>query len=197
MEMKVRSSLIVPVLAASILLPAAGGATVNQNTSTNASQQQQHHEQGDKQQKLTNIINQYASPELKDQLTKDLATQKSLVEQLRQTPGFQKKVEQKKAQQKAFYQAHKQEIDSIHSQVKEGKLTKQQAHQQLQAFVGEQTNNQNNGKKDKLGDRSIYKELQTAVQKKDKAAINSALEKLDQHIQSSNQKLQQEIAANK
>ncbi|WP_416825433.1 hypothetical protein [Ectobacillus polymachus] len=189
--MKVRSSLIVPILAASILLPAAGEATVNQNTSTNASQQQ-HHEKGDKQQKLTNIINQYASPELKDQLTKDLATQKSLVQQLRQTPGFQKKVEQKKAQQKAFYQAHKQEIDSIHSQVKEGKLTKQQAHQQLQALSG-----QNNGEKDKLGDRSIYKELQTAVQKKDKAAINSALEKLDQHIQSSNQKLQQEIAANK
>jgi hypothetical protein len=210
-QMKLRSSLVVPVLAASILVPTIGSAVVNHKTATSntsASTQQENHkgthekgergEKGEKQKELTNIINQYASSQLKAQLTKDLATHENLKQQLRQTPGFQKKEAQEKAQRKAFYQAHKQEIDSIRQQVKDGKLTKQQAHKQLEALFEKQPGKDGDNDKGKeQGERSIHKELKAAVQKKDQAAINSALEKLDQQLKSSNQKLQQEIAANK
>ena len=74
-----------------------------------------------------NIINQYASPQLKAQLTKDLTDRESLMEKLRQTTGFQKKEDQ----EKAFYQAHRQKVDAIIQQVKDGKLTEQQAQKQL------------------------------------------------------------------
>ncbi len=204
--------MIVPVLAASMLIPTVGSTVANHKTdASKISTQQENHkgthekgergergEKGEKQKELTNIMNQYASSQLKDQLTKDLATHENLEKQLRQTPGFQKKEQQEKAKRQAFYQAHKQEIDSIHQQVKDGKLTKQQAHKQLEALFGKQLGeDRDNDKGKEQGERTIHKELKAAVQKKDRAAINSALEKLDQQLKSANQKLQQEIAANK
>jgi hypothetical protein len=205
--MKVKSSLIVPILAASILAPTIGNAMANHKTetsNTSVSMQKEdqkgvHHKWGkeEKQKELMNIINQYASPQLKAKLTKDLATRESLMKQLRQTPGFQKKEDQEKTQRHAFYKAHKQEIDAIKQQVKDGKLTKQQAHKQLEAIFGKkQWKNEDNDKRKEQGKR-IYQELKTAIQKKDKAAINSALEKIDQKLESSNQQLQQKINANK
>jgi hypothetical protein len=205
--MKVKSSLIVPILAASILAPTIGNAMANHKTetsNTSVSMQKEdqkgaHHKWGkeEKQKELMNIINQYASPQLKAKLTKDLATRESLMKQLRQTPGFQKKEDQEKTQRQAFYKAHKQEIDAIKQQVKDGKLTKQQAHKQLEAIFGKkQQKNEDNDKRKEQGKR-IYQELKTAIQKKDKAAINSALEKIDQKLESSNQQLQQKINANK
>ncbi|CRK81200.1 hypothetical protein [Neobacillus massiliamazoniensis] len=206
--MKVRSSLIAPIIAASLLVPAVGTAIVKPtaNTSSQSTSMEKedhkgtHHkwEKGEGQKGLTNIINQYATPQLKDQFTKDLATRESLMKQLRQTPGIQKKEGQEKAQRQAFYQAHKQEIDSIKQQLKDGKITKQQAHQQLQAIFGkEHGKEQSKDKGKEQGKSGVYQELKAAVQKKDTAAINSALQKLDQQLQSSNQQLQQKINANK
>ncbi|MDQ0199327.1 hypothetical protein [Neobacillus ginsengisoli] len=206
--MKVKSSLIAPILAASILVPTVGNAMANQKTDTSntsatiqkENQKETHHKLGkeEKQKDLMNIISQYASPQLKTQLTKDLATRESLMKQLRQTPGFQKQENQEKTQRQAFYQAHKQEIDSIKQQVKDGKLTKQQAHKKLEALFGkEQGKDQDNDKGKEQGKRGIYRGLKTAIQKKDKAAINSALEKFDEQLERSNQQLQQKINANK
>lgn len=196
--MKVKSSLVVPVLAASILGPTMGSAMVAHNSgisnTTSSVQKEDHHKWGigEKQNNLMNIINQYASPQLKDKLTKDLATREELIKQLKQTPGFLKKVEQEKTQRQALYQAHKQEIDNIKQQVKDGKLTRQQAHKHFKAIFGKTEN----GVKEQ-GQRAIFQELKAAIQKKDQNAINSALEKFDQNLVSSNQQLQQKINAYK
>ncbi|MFJ8527354.1 hypothetical protein [Bacillus sp. NPDC094106] len=195
--MKLRSSLIAPVLAASILAPAAGSAATDHSDTSNKSathETSEHQHKGNYKKEFTNIIDQYASSDLKNKLTQDLATHKNLEKQLHKTVGSQKQEEQKKAERKAFYQAHKQEIDSIKQQVKDGKLTKQEAHKQLEAVFGKQ---EDHDKGKEQGERSIQKELKAAVQKKDKAAIQVALEKFDQQLQSSNQKLQQEMNANK
>ncbi|PGZ98603.1 hypothetical protein COE51_11160 [Bacillus pseudomycoides] len=197
--MKLRSSLIVPVLAASILAPSAGSAVTNHSNTSNKSathETAEHHHKGNHEKELTNIINQYASSDLKNKLTQDLATHKNLEKQLHKTAGFQKQEAQEKAQRQAFYQAHKQEIDSIQQQVKGGKLTKQQAHKQLEAIFGKHEDHDKDKGKEQ-GERGIQKELKAAVQKKDTAAINAALEKFDQQLENSNQKLQQEINANK
>jgi hypothetical protein len=199
-HMKVRSSVIASLLAASVLAPTVGTAIANQTTNSTPAVSVQkadhagHHVwgKGEKQKELTNIINQYATPQLKEQLTKDLATRKSLMKQFRQTPGFQKKKEQRQA----FYKAHKQEIDAIKQQVKDGKLTKKQAHQKLEALFGKQKGkNQFNDKR--KGMHVTYRELKAAIQKNDKTAINAALEKMHQQLQSSNQQLQKKIDANK
>lgn len=211
--MKVKSSLIAPAIAAALLVPAVGTAianhTSNSSTKTASSStvqkddQQGEHEgkhkgEKQKQKQLTNIINQYASPQLKDQLTKDFATRESLLKQLKQTLGVQKQESQEKTQRQAAFQAHKQEIAAIKQQVKDGKLTKQQAHQKIEALFGKQDGkDQENYKGKELGTRAIYQELKAAVQKKDKAAINAALEKIDKELQSSNQQLQQKINVNK
>ena len=202
--MKVKSSLIAPAIAAALLAPTFGTAIANHTTKsaiTSVSiQKEGKHEwgKGEKQKELTNIINQYATPQLKDQLTKDIATRETLMKQLRQTPGFQKKKEQEKAQRQAFYKAHKQEIDAIKQQVKDGKLTKQQAHQKLAALFGKQEDkNQTNHKGKEQGMRAIHQELKEAIQKNDKTAINAALEKFDKELQSSNQQLLQKINAHK
>lgn len=208
LKVKVKSSLIAPALAAALLVPTVGSAMANHTTNSTKSsesvqkedQKERHHHwgKGEKQKEFMNIINQYATPQLKDQLTKDLATRENLMKQLRQTPGFQKQEAQKKSQRQAFYQAHKQEFDSIEQQVKDGKLTKQQAHQKLDALFGKQEGkDEENDKGKEQGTRGIYQELKTAIQKKDKAAINAALEKMDQELQSSNQQLQQKINTNK
>jgi hypothetical protein len=207
--MKVKSSLIAPAVAAALLVPAVGTAIPNHTTSSskiNASVQKQdqkegqegryEHGRGEKQKELTNIINQYATASLKDQLTKDLANRDSLMKQLKQTSGFQKQETQEKAQRQAAYQAHKKEIDDIEQQVKDGKLTKQQAHQKLDAIFGKiEGKDQENDKGKEQGTRAIYQELDTAVQKKDKAAVNTALQKIDQDLKTSNQQLQQKINA--
>ncbi|NRD80916.1 hypothetical protein HPT25_26685 [Bacillus sp. BRMEA1] len=206
--MKVKSSLIAPAFAAALLVPAVGTAIANHKTNSTKlvstvqkeDQKEGKHEwgKGKKQKELTNIINQYATPQLKDQLTKDMANRESLMKQLRQTPGMQKQEAQEKTQRQAFYNAHKQEIDAIHQQVKDGKLTKQQAHQKLEALFGNhEGENHENDKGKEQGTRAIYKELKAAIQKKDQAAINGALEKMDQELQNSNQQLQQKINANK
>ncbi|WP_242220421.1 hypothetical protein [Bacillus cereus group sp. BfR-BA-01380] len=198
--MKLRSSLIVPVLAASILAPAAGSAVMNHFNTSNKSVTQEtakHHHKSNHEKDLTNIINQYASSDLKNKLTQDLATHKNLEGQLHKTAGFQKQKAQEKAQRQAFYEAHKQEIDAIQQQVKDGKLTKQQAHKQLEAVFGKHEGKDRDHDKGKeQGKRNIQQELKAAVQKKGKAAIQAALEKFDQQLQHSNQKLQQEINAN-
>jgi hypothetical protein len=220
-KMKVKSSLVASAVAAALLVPAVGTAVLanhtTSSTKTTASVQKQdqreghedqyerkhEHGKGEKQKELTNIINQYATPQLKSQLTKDLATRESLAKQLRQTPGFQKKEgqekgTQEKSQRQATYQAHKKEIDAIEQQVKDGKLTKQQAHQKLDSIFGKIEGKDHDSDKGKeQGTRAIYKELKAAIQKKDKAAINTALEKIDQQLQSANQQLQQKINANK
>ncbi|OIK07938.1 hypothetical protein BIV60_26870 [Bacillus sp. MUM 116] len=209
--MKVKSSLIAPAVAAALLIPAFGTAISNHTTSstkTNASVQKQdqkegkegryEHGKGEKQKELTNIINQYATASLKDQLTKDLANRDSLMKQLNQTPGFQKQKTQEKAKRRVAYQAHKKEIDAIEQQVKDGKLTKQKAHQKLDVIFGKiEGKDQENDKGKKQGTRAIYHELDKAVQKKDQAAVNSALQKIDQALKTSNQQLQQKINANK
>lgn len=194
-HMKVRSNVIASVLAASVLVPTVGTAIANQTTNSTPTpaasvQKEDHegqHERGkrEKQKELTNIVNQYATPQLKEQLTKDLTTRKSLMKQLRQ-------------RQQAFYKAHKQEIDAIKQQVKDERLTKQQAHQKLEALFGKQKGkNQENDKRKEQGTHAIYQELKAAIQKKDKTAINASLEKIHQELQSSNQQLQQRINANK
>ena len=185
--MKVKSSLIAPVLAASLLVPTVGTAISYHKTNTSKTtaaiqKKDQKWEKGEKQKELTNIINQYASPQLKAQLTKDLATRKSLLKQLRQTPGFRKN----KERGLTVYQAHKKEIGAIKQQVKDGKLTKQQAHKELRALFGKE-------KGKEQGKRGIYQALKAAIQKKDQASINSALEKMDQKLARSNQRLQQEL----
>ncbi|MGG0184639.1 hypothetical protein [Bacillus rhizoplanae] len=197
--MKLRSSLIAPILAATILTPASGSAVMNHSNTFNKSathETAEHHHKGNHEKELTNIINQYASSDLKTKLTQDLATHKNLEQQLHKTAGFQKQEAQEKAQRKAFYEAHKQEIDSIKQQVKDGKLTKEQAHKQLEAIFGKHEDKDHDKGKEQ-GEHGIQKELKAAVQKKDKTAINAALEKFDQQLQNSNQKLQQEINANK
>lgn len=208
LNMKVKSSLIAPAIAAALLAPTFGTAIANHTTKSaitsvsiqKEDQKEGKHEwgKGEKQKELTNIINQYATPQLKDQLTKDIATREILMKQLRQTSGFQKKKEQEKAQRQAFYKAHKQEIDAIKQQVKDGKLTKQQAHQKLAALFGKQeVKNQTNHKGKEQGMRAIHQELKEAIQKNDKTAINAALEKFDKELQSSNQQLLQKINAHK
>ncbi|MCM2535217.1 hypothetical protein NDK43_26255 [Neobacillus pocheonensis] len=209
--MKVKSSLIASAVAAALLVQAVGTSianhTTNSSTKASASVQKQgqkeglegkHEGKGEKQKELMNIINQYAMPQLKEQLTKDLSTRDSLKKQLKQTPGVQKQEVQEKAKRQAVYQAHKQEINAIHQQVKDGKLTKEQAHQRLEALFGKhEGKDQENDKGKEQGTRAIYQELGTAVQKKDKTAINTALGKIDQNLKSSIQQLQQQINANK
>ncbi|MCQ6281298.1 hypothetical protein [Bacillus sp. EB600] len=206
--MKVKSSLIAPAIAAALLAPTVGTAIANHTTNSaktsvsiqKEDQKERKHEwgKGEKQKELTNIINQYATPQLKNQLTKDIATRVTLMMELRQTPGFQKKKEQEKAQRQAFYKAHKQEIDAIKQQVKDGKLTKHQAHKKLKALFGKlEYKNKMNHKGKEQGTRAIRQELKAAIQKKDNTAINAALEKIDKELQSSNQQLLQKINANK
>jgi hypothetical protein len=202
--MKAKSSLIVPVLAAALAIPTIGHTITNHTSTTSkaASTQQKDekgsHEKwgkGEKRDKLIKEIEQYASPQVKDQLKKDLTQRETLMKQLRQTPAFQKKMEQKKAERQAFYKAHKQEIASIKQQVKDGKLTKQQAHKKLASLFGKKDGKDH--EKDKGKDKGLFKGLKTALQKKDSAAINSILEKFDQQLEKSNQQLQQKINASK
>ena len=176
--MKVKSSLIAPAIAAALLAPTVGTAIVNHTTNTTKTaesvQKEGQHEsgKGEKQKVLTNIINQYATPQLKDQLTKDIATRENLLKQLRQTPGFQKQKDQEKAQRQAFYKAHKQEIDAIKQQVKDGKLTKKQAHQKIEVLTGNQEGKEqqnDNGKEQ--GKRAIHQELKVGIQKKAKKLL--------------------------
>ncbi|MDQ6598475.1 hypothetical protein [Bacillus salipaludis] len=209
--MKVKSSLIAPAVAAALLVPAFGTAISNHTTSstkTNASVQKQdqkegqeglyEHGKGEKRKELMNIINHYATASLKDQLTKDLVNRDILVKQLKQTPGFQKQETKEKAKRQVAYQAHKKEINAIEQQVKDGKLTKQKAHQKLDAIFDKiEGKKQEKDKGKEQGTPAIYHELDTAVQKKDKAAVNSALQKIDQTLKALNQQLQQKINANK
>jgi hypothetical protein len=215
-KMKVKSSLVASAVAAALLVPAVGTAVLanhaTSSTKTTASVQKQdqkeghegqyerkhEHGKGEKQKELTNIINQYATPQLKSQLTKDLATRESLAKQLKQSPGVQKQEGQEKSQRQAAYQAHKKEIDAIEQQVKNGTLTKQQAHQKLDVIFGKiEGKDQDNDKGKDQGIRAIYKKLKAAIQKKDKTAINSVLQKIDTEIQTANQQLQKQINANK
>ncbi|WP_379969394.1 hypothetical protein [Ectobacillus sp. sgz5001026] len=197
--MRFKRSLIIPVLAASILIPTLASAASNQtDASSNTAASEQHHakkqasdhQKKDGKQKLTTIINQYASSTLKDQLTKDLATHDSLMQQLHQSAAFQNNKSQEKSQRDAFYQANKQQIDSIRQQEKDGKLTKQQAHDQIDALPGHPQKQTNTNKEQT---RTVHTELQTAVKNKDTVAITTALEKLDQQLQSENQQLQQQL----
>lgn len=196
--MKFKRSLIIPVLAASILIPTLASAASNQTSSSNTAASEQHprkqqagdYQKKDGKQKLTTIINQYASSTLKDQLTKDLATHDSLMQQLHQSAAFQNNKSQEKSQRDAFYQTNKQQIDSIRQQEKDGKLTKKQAHDQIDALPGHPQKPANTNKEQM---RTIHTELQTAVNNKDTAAITTALEKLDQQLQSENQQLQQQL----
>jgi hypothetical protein len=205
---KAKSSLIVPVLAAALAIPTIGHTVTNHNSSTSKASvsteqkdEKGFHEKwgkGEKRDKLMNEIKQYASPQVQKQLKKDLTQRESLMKQLRQTPAFQKKMEQRKAEKQAFYKAHKQEIDSIKQQVKDGKLTKQQAHKKLDALFGKKDGKDHEKDKGKEnGNRGLFKGLKTAIQKKDRAAINSILEKFDKQLEKSNQKLQQKINASK
>ncbi|WP_416825390.1 hypothetical protein [Ectobacillus polymachus] len=201
--MKLRSSLIIPVLTASIFLPTVAslaasnggdsskdGTVTQQTVQKDGKHQKGNHGRGNDQQQLTKIINEYASAPLKDQLTKDMETHNNLMKQLHQSASFKNNKNQEKAERDAFYQANKQQIDSIKQQEKDGKITKQQAHQQMNALPG---NPQEPAKADKQTTRSVHTELKTAIQSKDKAAITAALEKLDQQLQSENQQLQQKI----
>ncbi|OIK10819.1 hypothetical protein BIV60_20335 [Bacillus sp. MUM 116] len=239
--MRVRSSLIAPVLAASIFIPTVGTAVVNHKADTSkhatmqtADQKWAHHkwEKGEKQKELMTLINQYATPQLKAQLKKDLATREGLMKQLRQKgkdhedKSFQahkkeieaikqqvkegkltkqqahKKIEalfgkeHGKDQEDKFFQTHKKEIEAIKQQVKEGKLTKQQAHKKLEALFGK-GHREDKDKGKEQGERGIFKSLKTAIQKKDRAAINVALEKFDKQLESLNKELQQKLHAKK
>ncbi|MED1203490.1 hypothetical protein [Heyndrickxia acidicola] len=206
--MKAKSSLIVPVLAAALAIPTIGHTmTDHKNNTSNASaSMHQKYEKGSHKKwgkdgnrnELINEIKQYASPQLQDQLKKDLTQHESLMKELRQTPAFQKKMEQKKAEEQAFFKAHKQEIDAIKQEVKDGKLTKQQAHKKLEALFGNKAGKGHHMDKGKEhGKNGLFTGLKTALQKKDTAAINSILEKFDQQLEKSNQQLQQQINANK
>jgi len=200
--MKIRSSLIVPVLAASILAPAAGSAAMNHSNKMNSTathENSEHHHKGQRDKDLMNVINQYATPDLKNTLTQDLTTHKNLEKQLHKNGSFQKEAKQEKTNHKAVFEANKQEIMSIKQQIKDGKITKEEAHNKLEAIFGNHEG-RNHGKDQfkgkENGERGIFKELNSAIQKKDQTAINAALEKFDQQIQKSNQELQQKLAAN-
>jgi hypothetical protein len=205
--MKIRSSLIVPVLATSILAPAAGSAVMNHSNKTNTSatheySKYEHHHKGNGEKKFMNIINKYASSDLKTKLTQDLATHKNLENKLHNTTAFKKQEGHDKSEQQAFFKAHKQEINSIKQQEKDGKITKQEAHKKFEAIFGNHEGKNHDNDKDKFkgkenGERGIFKELKSAVQKKDQAAINTALEKFDQKLQQSNQELQKKLNTNK
>ena len=202
--MKIRSSLIVPVLAASILAPAAGSAVMNHSNKTNTSttheySKYEHHHKGNQEKKFMNIINKYASSDLKTKLTQDLATHKNLENKLHNTAGFKKHEGQEKSERQAFFKDHKQEIQSIKQQEKDGKITKQEAHKKFEAIFGnhEGKNHDNDKFKGKEnGERGIFKELKSAVKNKDQAAINTALVKFDQKLQQSNQELQKKLNSN-
>ena len=82
--------------------------------------------------------------------------------------------------------------------MKDGKLTKQQAHKKLAALFGHKDGKgQDKNKGKEHGKNGLFKELKTALQKKDTAAINSILEKFDQQLEKSNQQLQQKVNASK
>ncbi|RYL95623.1 hypothetical protein EWI07_00125 [Sporolactobacillus sp. THM7-4] len=138
-----------------------------------------------RQQWLNQVIDEYATPPLKDQLKKELATHEKLKNEWRKTAEYKEQKKKWIARRKFFYKAHKQEIDSILQQVQMGTLTKEQAHEQLIALFG---------KYDSQGDKSvIFRELKQAVEKKDKEAIDQALKKLDQRLKTSNLRLIQKI----
>ena len=115
--MKAKSSLIVPVLAAALAIPTIGHTITDHTNTTSkaATSMQQKDEKGSHEKwgkdgnrdKLINEIKQYASPQVKDQLKKDLTQRETLMKELRQTPAFQKKMEQKKADSQAFFKSHK------------------------------------------------------------------------------------------
>jgi len=199
--MKIRSSLIVPVLAASILAPAAGSTVMNHSdkmNTTSTHEKSEHHQKGQREKDLMNVINQYATPDLKNQLTQDLTTHKNLESQLHKNGRFQKEDKQEKTNHKAVFEANKQEIKSLKQQIKDGKITKDEAHQKLEAIFGNQEGRDHDkgqfkGKEN--GERGIFKELNSAIQNKDQTAINAALEKFDLHLQNSNQELQKELTA--
>ena len=198
--MKIKSSLIVPVLAASILAPAAGSAVMNHSNKIDTAathEKSEHHHKGKREKDLMNVINQYATPELKNKLTQDLTTHKNLENQLHKSANFQKQEKQEKVNHKAVYEAHKQELQSIKQQMKDGKITKEEAHKQLDAIFGKDHENDKDKFKGKEnGERGIFKDLKSAIQNKDQTAINAALEKFDLQLQNSNQELQKEITAN-
>ncbi|MDQ6598965.1 hypothetical protein E2K98_30380 [Bacillus salipaludis] len=202
--MKVKSSLIAPVIAASLLAPAVGTVIAHPTTDsakTAVSVQKEHHkkwhhkwEKGEKKKELTNVINKYATPQLKTQLTKDMATRQSLLKQLRQTPGFKKDEAKEKQKKQEFYKAHKKEIDSIKQQLKDGKLTKQQARSKFEALFGKEREHFK-GKEE--NEKGVYKQLKTAIKDKNKKEINAALKKFDQELEKSIKELQKEIKADK
>lgn len=191
--MKLRSSLLVPCLIASLLLPAAGHLSADQKAEA-ASQlsfeRSEHpgHPVKENHKKLEKVIDQNASPSLKKELKKNLAAHEKLMKEWRKTSGFKKHKEQWSVRRKAFYKANKEKIEAIKNQVKTGKLTKQQAHEQIAALFETQHKGKFHGR------HCIYKELKTAVHNKDKAAIQSALEKLDKHLKTSNQELKKKIS---
>ncbi|MED1205313.1 hypothetical protein [Heyndrickxia acidicola] len=195
--MKAKSSLIVPVLAAALAVPTIGHTMSDHKSTSTASSHQKDekgsHEKwgkGKKHNQLINEIKQYASPQVKANLKKDLAERGKLMKELRNTPAFKKQMEQRKAEHQAFYKAHKTQIEMIKQEEKAGKITKQEAHKELKALFKKEDKK---GKDDKKN--GLFKELKTALQKKDRAAINSILEKFDKQLEKSNQMLQQELKA--
>ncbi|WKB34882.1 hypothetical protein QS257_13695 [Terrilactibacillus sp. S3-3] len=104
-------------------------------------------------------------------------------------PGFLSKAKNTVDRRpKSFHQANKEKIDAIRSQVKAGKLTKQQAYEQIAALFAAQHKGNFHGR------YFIFKELKTAVHKNDKAGIQSALKKLDEHLKTSNQQLAKNLS---
>lgn len=175
--MKLLSYLVIPCLAASIFfMPSAVNAA--QCPPNAPGHHENAHFKADQQKWLMQIIDEYASPELNIQLKKDLATREQLMNEWRKTPAYQKHKAQCKKKREAFYQANKQKIDNIWKQFEAGKLSKQQAYEQLAALHGKQK-----------GAHSVFKQLKSAVLSKDRAAIQAALEKLDLQVKESNKRL--------
>lgn len=171
---------IAPCLAASILIPSAAHAAEYPPPVPHGNAA---HLKSDRQKWLNQVIDEYASPDLKTRLKKDLAVHEQLLNEWKKTPAYQKQKNECQKKRKSFDQADKQKIESIQKRFEEGKISKKQAQKELAALHGKQA-----------GRHGVLRELKSAVQNKDRTAVQAALEKLDQKLKGSNQRLQRKIS---
>lgn len=179
--MKLFTFLLLPILTVSLLLTTPGRAAAGAigspvETSSHV------HCQDINNQWLTRTIDEYASPALKVELRKDLTAHEQLCKTWQQSPAFQKQKKQCKDDCKSFHHTGKKKVDEILTQVKEGKLTVPEARKQLQGM--------------RHGKAHTFQQLKTAVENKNKPAVEAALKKIDQQIKESNQRLKQKISEN-
>jgi hypothetical protein len=182
--MKMKTKILAGALALAVMVP---GAAFAATTGTGANEHAQNGKVGthhrhqqmspekmkERQEKFMETVNKYA-PDLADDFKNAFAERKELKEQL-----------------KSRHDAMKQKIDAIREDVKNGKITKEQAKNELDK-LGFKKERANKAKRD----FSLHKQFKQAVDAKDEAKIKELLPQLLTDLQQKNQALRDKLANN-